>query len=256
MSSLDKAYGQGSFLATEQDMQRSRGSPSRLSRAPSGRGSPGLGGPDRCWTRVRTIIEQRKARLRLSEYQEQHDNCATLETDYNQEEKNIRTPIVAMEEDEEVDIKTVQKIKDRFKGENLYCQENRRRGRKDKLSAWREQMKTLEDYPGMTKMYDRVGKEAKTLLQERDAARKQTNVVNKRGYAVLQSKAGHRIEYSQIRIDKAGEKKHYTTLDVAKAPQALKKRVFGDMVYTDATRTSKLKGTIIRGRAKATKLSK
>jgi hypothetical protein len=42
----------------------------------------------------------------------------------------------------------------------------------DKLSEWREQMKSLEDYPALTKIYDRLGKDCKTLLQERDAARK------------------------------------------------------------------------------------
>lgn len=55
----------------------------------------------------------------------------------------------------------------------------------DKLSEWREQMKSLEDYPALTKIYDRLGKDCKTLLQERDAARKQTNVVNKRKYAMI-----------------------------------------------------------------------
>jgi len=62
MSALDKAYGQSTFLATEQDMQRSRGSPTRMSMQrdsmePSIQGSPGPSDPDFCWTRVRTIIE-------------------------------------------------------------------------------------------------------------------------------------------------------------------------------------------------------
>ena len=36
-----------------------------------------------------------------------------------------------------------------------------------------------------------------------------------------------------VKIDKEGEKKHFTTLDVTKTPQSFKKRVLGDMVYTD-----------------------
>lgn len=117
-------------------------------------------------------------------------------------------------------------------------------------------MKSLEDHPALTKIYDRLGKDCKTLLQERDAARKQTNVVNKRKYAVLETKAGHRIEYASIRLDKAGEKRHHTTLEVAKTPQALKKRIFGEMIYADKMKTIRLKSTIVKGRAKVTKLSK
>jgi hypothetical protein len=59
-------------------------------------------------------------------------------------------------------------------------------------------MKKIEDTSATMKMYDRIGRNCKTLLQERDAARKQTNVVNKRKYAISNSKAGYIIDYSMV----------------------------------------------------------
>ena len=56
-------------------------------------------------------------------------------------------------------------------------------------------MKKIEDTSATMKMYDRIGRGCKTLLQERDAARKQTNVINKRKYEVLNQKQGHIIDY-------------------------------------------------------------
>ena len=79
-------------------------------------------------------------------------------------------------------------------------------------------MKKLEDKPVFRKMYDRLGQDQVTLLQERDRARNDTILRNKRKYQSIRSTKGQTIEYADVALDKPGEKKHFTTLDVSRNP--------------------------------------
>lgn len=51
-------------------------------------------------------------------------------------------------------------------------------------------MKELEDKPHFRKMYDRIGQDQMTLLQERDQARVETGLRNKRKYTSIRSTKG------------------------------------------------------------------
>jgi hypothetical protein len=64
---------------------------------------------------------------------------------------------------------------------NLYCQTLRVTQKKDKLGQWRQQMQQLEDSKSFHLMYERIGRDKKTLAQEREQARK-SNGPAKRKY--------------------------------------------------------------------------
>ena len=77
-----------------------------------------------------------------------------------------------MKDDEYVDEKEIVKFQKRHKDPNLYCMSERKEAKKVKLQLWRQQMKSLEDKKHFRKIYDRVGTDTMTLLEERDQARR------------------------------------------------------------------------------------
>ena len=73
-----------------------------------------------------------------------------------------------MHNNEYVDITEIKKVQKRYQDSNLYSISERKEAKKISIEKWRHQMKAIEDKRAYRKMYDRVGKDTKTLIQERD----------------------------------------------------------------------------------------
>lgn len=153
-----------------------------------------------------------------------------------------------MHDDETVDIKEIKTALKKYQDANLYCLSERRDARREKIQLWRTQMKNLEDKPQYRKMYDRIGQDQMSLLQERDQARTMTELRNKKKYQSIRPTKGHSVEYNDIKKDKNGEKRHFTTLDVQVTPQSYAKKQMGKMIYSSAISHKSLTQQIVKGR--------
>ena len=119
------------------------------------------------------------------------ESGVVLARDYFATARKFQHPLKTIMKNQEqhcqLESKTLLQIKDRYKNNNLYHWHDKARaeGKRAQLRNWRQEMKQVEDFRKFRKMYDRIGKGDKTLVQERDVARNDSKLRNKKRFSIV-----------------------------------------------------------------------
>ncbi len=181
------------------------------------------------WVRTQTIYEQRQHQVVQQQLQDKEQVVSPmdrkrrmslmlrekrlqkpiLESEFKRQQRRAKkTLLQTLEEDETKDSRELLKLKQkRYNDEYLYCQRIRSSLEKDDIHLWRRQMKDLEDLRQYRRLYDRIGRESKSLLQERKAAHKDVESRPRRKYQIINNEQEEPLQDYYKRLAKSDNAK-------------------------------------------------